>query len=216
MGISALFRPDPCLRRLEDLEKDSRKSVERMTVRSFAPKNPKRTSYVYTAGCPAYHPGFFPSAPNRPSSTECRARVEPSNMRRWVHPAASPSTGHISRPQTVEAGSTRQPAESSTSRAFSGGQSTTIESMAHTGRLRHSVPTPSPAISTEDARQLKGDYLKGLPDYAMDLTGTSPPPGTRVDVGAAYGTRHAARGTRRRGWRGKSNKPRVGASSVRV
>ena len=115
-------------------------------------------------------------------------------MRGWVHSPASPSTGHISRPQTVEAGSTRQPAESSTSRAFSGGQSTTIESMAHTGRLCHSVPTSLPAISTEDARQLKGDYLKGLYDAQWISPVPTPPPGMRVDVGAACGTRHAARG----------------------
>ena len=81
--------------------------------------------------------------------------------------------------------------------------------MAHTGCLCHSVPTPPSAISTEDARQLRGDYLKGLYDRAIDLNGIPP---ERESTWA----RHAARGTRRRGWRGNSNKPGVDASSVRV
>ena len=73
----------------------------------------------------------------------------------------------MSSPQAFEAEATRQPAES-TSRAFSSGRSTTIEPLARTGTLRLRVPTPPLAISTEDARQLMEDYIKGSAWYQTD------------------------------------------------
>ena len=79
-----------------------------------------------------------------------------------------PSAGHMSSPQTFEAGPTRQSADT-TSRAVSSGHSTTIESMARTGTLRHRVPTPPPAISTGDARQLIEDYIKGSTWYQTHM-----------------------------------------------
>jgi len=68
-------------------------------------------------------------------------------------PDASP-TAEMSTRQIHEAGATLQPAQSA-SRAFSSGHSTTIESMAHTGNLRHTV-----TMSTEDARQTHGKLHK--------------------------------------------------------
>jgi len=66
-------------------------------------------------------------------------------------------------PQTFEADTTRQPAESA-SRAFSSGYNTTIESMARR-------PTTRPAANlTEDARQLMEDYKKSPAWYQTDMT----------------------------------------------
>ena len=113
-----MFRADPCLRFLEELEEDLKQKFQRMTVRGLHQKL-KSTSY--------------------PPQDVRLITLGAYNARQTD--AALP-TAEVSSRQTLEAGETHQPAESA--HTFSNGHSTTTESIGtSTGNLRHTSLAPS-------------------------------------------------------------------------
>ena len=137
--ISALFRADPCLRRLEELEEDLKQKFQRMTVRGLHQKS-KSTSYA---------------------SQDVRLIILGAYNARQTDAAADMSSR-----QTLEAGVTRQPAEST--RTFSSGHSTTAASIgASTDNLHHSPRPEILALGEVGAV----DYVRDPIEAVMDWQG---------------------------------------------
>jgi len=149
--ISALFRADPCLRRLEELEEDLKQKFQRMTVRGLHQKL-KSASYP---------------------PQDVRLIILGAYNARQTN-AALPNA-EMSNSQTLEADATRQPAEST----FSSGHSTTAASIgASTDNLRHSprpeilalgevgvvdyIRDPIEAMMDWQGRQVEGSKQTGL------------------------------------------------------
>ena len=150
MRISALFRPDPYLRLLEELEEDSRQTVQEMRVRGFAPKL-KSTSYT-------------------PQGVRLII-MSSYNMRQTDSPLPSADT---SSSQARGTGGTQQPAKSP-SPASSSGHSTSIASAgSRTGSLhnRRTYP-PAPAAANDRRSRSRLQKDKDLTELEKIITSSS-------------------------------------------
>ena len=149
MRITALFRPDPCLELLEELERESKQTVREMRVRGFAPKL-KSTSYTPQA---------------------VRLYIMSSNNGRQTD-LALPSA-HTSGSQIREACGTHQPAKSWSSASSS--YSTSIAAVgSHTSSLRDRGTSPPAPVATND-RRFRGDLKmdKDLTQLELNIQSSS-------------------------------------------
>ena len=126
---------------------------------SFAPQ-PQSTSYI-------------------PQETRETHRIVTSAINARQTDVASPTTADMLSPQTLEAGETRQPAQSS-SRAFCNGHSATAESM-DTGHgdlgvmvTTRPAPSPLPDLIDEQVRQSPETWIESLQRDELERTSSTP------------------------------------------